>query len=211
MKNRESGNDKGRVKFRIIEFEVDGGNATIQEGLRSVAAALTRTTAPSPKPALLVAGETRPKPTSAPQGEQLGLGIQMDEEAETAPDADEVIEDAKPRPQRRAPVPNVLNGLDLDGDPSLAEFIKKKNVTGQAMTYLVAAVWLNEHKNIREFTADHAFTVYKRLGLTPPKDAGEPLRKLRKMRLLDKGEKEGAYIVNDASKDQVARMAASAA
>ena len=41
MRNRDA-TDKGRVKFRVVEFEVEGGNAAVQEGLRSIAAAIAR-------------------------------------------------------------------------------------------------------------------------------------------------------------------------
>ncbi len=34
--------DQGRVKFRVIEFEVEGANATLTEGMRNIAAAIQR-------------------------------------------------------------------------------------------------------------------------------------------------------------------------
>ena len=35
--------DKGKVKFRVIEFELEGSDSTLQESLRSIATALGKT------------------------------------------------------------------------------------------------------------------------------------------------------------------------
>ena len=40
-KNRDD-NSKGKVKFRFVEFELEGSNATLQESLRNIAASITR-------------------------------------------------------------------------------------------------------------------------------------------------------------------------
>lgn len=34
--------DHGRVKFRVVEFELEGANATLIEGVRNLAATITR-------------------------------------------------------------------------------------------------------------------------------------------------------------------------
>ena len=66
---------------------------------------------------------------------------------------------------------------------------------------------MKRFKGVKDFTANHAFTIYKVLdwGSTPP-DAGQPLRDLKRQSLVVAGEKPGSYAVNDAGEAKVGRM-----
>lgn len=207
-KNRDQG-EKARVKFRYVEFDVEGGSAAIQEGLRNIASALARAPLQRALPATSESAARRNGDTSS--AEQLNLiptGGDVDA-VDSSLEEQVQAEEARPRQSRRYAAPVVVNGLDLDGDPSLEEFARQKAPDGHLGRYLLAAVWLKQQKNITEFTADHAFTICKRLGWpVPPKDLGQPLRDLKKQRLMDTGEKPGTYVVNDAGEANVARMSA---
>ncbi len=207
MKKNESG-DKARVKFRYIEFDVEGGSPAIQDGLRHIASALTRA-APQPR-ALPRAAEPTRRGAEAPVNGELPFSPPLDAadaetEADVTPEAPS--SDPKPRAPRKYSAPSILNGLKLDGNPSLQEFVDEKAPDGHNARYLVAAVWLKREKNISEFTADHAFTIYKLLGWgSTPKDPGMPLRALKRDSLMESGEKPGTYVVNDAGEAKVDRM-----
>jgi hypothetical protein len=211
MKKNESG-DKARVKFRYIEFDVEGGSPAIQDGLRHIAAALTR-----------AAPQTRALPRPTEQPGRVGADAPVNGELPfpPPPDGEEgeaeidvtpepMPADAKPRPPRKTPTFSVINGLDLDagdGYPSLQEFADKKKPEGHRARYLVAAVWLKRYKGVKDFTANHVFTIYKVRGWgSTPTDAGQPLRELKRERLIDAAEKAGSYTVNDAGEARVDRM-----
>lgn len=211
-KNRD-GSDKARVRFRYVEFDVEGGNASIQEGLRNIANALTRG-APLAKPAMLPAGEPAPRKNGAPAGpEQLPLSGVAAEAADAEGDGEQVdvtpedVSAPRQRQPRRYTAPGVVNGLDLSGNPSLEEFAKEKAPDGHNARYLVAAVWLKQQKGMSEFSPKHIFTIYKLLGWgNTPVDVGMPLRELKGQSLVESGEKRGTYKVNDAGVARVARM-----
>lgn len=66
---RKNGHERsdgtGRIKFRVIEFEMDGGDDTLAEGMKALTTAWSKsavTTVASPRPALTV-GATAAKPT----------------------------------------------------------------------------------------------------------------------------------------------------
>lgn len=211
-KNRET-IDKARVRFRYVEFEVEGGNASIQEGLRNIANTLTRA-APLAKPAMLPAGEHAiPKNGAATPPEQLPLAAVADtDDAHEGQQIDvtqsQEVTEPKQRQPRRYTAPSVIDGLDLTGEPSLEDFAKEKAPEGNNLRYLVAAVWFKQ-KGMKEFTPNHIFTAYKVLGWgNTPVDIGMPLRKLKTQRLIDGGEKPGTYRANDAGVARVGRMLA---
>lgn len=205
MKNRDQ-NDKGSVQFTYVSFSVEGGSTAIQDGLRQIATALAaRNGAPAGRAAL-------PATTRADSHKRDGTEAQVPlaldppavvEAAEV--DVTPAANDGEKKP-RRYTAPSIINGLDLDGDPSLEQFMAEKAPTNDNTRYLVAAVWFKQQKDVA-ITAEHIFTVYKRLNLpSPPEDVGMPLRNLKKDRLLDSGEKRGSYVVNDAGIAKVARM-----
>jgi hypothetical protein len=211
MKKPETG-EKAKVKFRLLEFEAEGGSAALQDGLRQFVTALSRASAPPPPRSL----PARPVDQGAPgaevpvNGELFPLSpdaTEGDTEVDITP---EPPSEPKVRQPRKPPTFTVINGLNLDagdGYPSLGDFAKQKAAEGHTARYLVSAVWLKRHADIKDFTADHAFTVYKRLGWgSTPTDAGQPLRDLKRAKLIDQGEKAGSFTVNDAGFDKVDRM-----
>src|SRR5947208_1847119 len=45
MVRRSGPSESGKVKLRVVEFELEGNDATLQESLRSISAAINRATA----------------------------------------------------------------------------------------------------------------------------------------------------------------------
>lgn len=208
MSKKVEPSDKGKVKFRYIEFDVEGGNAAIQDGLRHIAAALTRS---GPPPKALPGADTPGRgATEAPPGQLSLIPETTDDSSEIDVTPASASGESKPRQPRKTPAFTVLNGLDLDagdGYPSLQDFALQKGADNHNHRYLVSAVWLKRNKSIKDFTANHAFTIYKVLGWgSAPTDAGAPLRELKKQSLVVNGEKPGAYLVNDAGEAKVERM-----
>jgi hypothetical protein len=205
MKKVEAG-DKARVKFRLLEFEAEGGGAALQDGLRQFVTALSRGSAPAPRalpprPVEQGARGTADVPVNGELFPVAPEATEGDTEVDATPEAPP--SNSEPRQARRYSTPPIVKGLKLDG---LSEFVEKAKAEGHTERYLVSAVWLKRERNISEFTAGHAFTIYKLLDWgSAPKDVGMPLRALKRESLMDSGESPGSYVVNEAGEAKVDR------
>lgn len=180
---RTTGNAK--VKFRVFEFEMDGSDDSIQDTMKTLAAALTRgghgavpitRRLKAETPATLANGEA--------QAEEEHDG---EEHAEDAGVDDAVVKPAKERkpaaPRKAMPV-KVLPGISFtDVDPTLKDFYESKN-PGKNITanYLVVAYWYKNHRGIEELTVDHFHTAFRQVGFPTPRNAIQPIRELRNSR-----------------------------
>jgi hypothetical protein len=202
------------VKFRFVEFEVEGGNASIQEGLRNIAAAISRSNEaalraltgnnsvrrPASNAEEIQSPEENiaPPPVEAtPQGD---LFSPPESRANTRVDAD------RPKNPRQYTAPNVLD-IDLkSGAMSLRDFAEQKQPKTDNDVYLVIAAWLKEFRQIVEVDNDHIYTCLRHLQKSPPKDVGQPLRKLKGRGFFTKGASKGFYAINHIGVDAVQRM-----
>lgn len=201
----ENGSGTGHIKFRVIEFEIDGGNATLAEGMKALTTALSKspvTTTPAPQKAL----PTGTRATTATSSVATGSDADSSGEQETEQDVSELPEDETPenanipaRP-KRAPssprTPNVLSDIDLNtGKVSLKEFVAQKNPPDIYATYATLAVWYKENHGLDEVNDDRIYTAYKFLDKVPPNDVGQVLRNLKaNKKWFDKG--QAAYKIN---------------
>ena len=206
---KPNGDQPGKVKIRVIEFEVEGSDATMQESLKSITAALNRGMTASPPPARTV---RYVPPSTAPQLDGADLG-DADEEA-----ADSVVEDAeevrapaaakKPTAPRKLPTPKVIEVNFNDASPTLKAFAAEKKPDSDLKKYLVIAYWFKHSKSITDLTADHFFTAYRHLGWTVPRDPGMPIRDLRhkKRTQFGGGKERGTCVINHVGEEVVLQM-----
>jgi hypothetical protein len=212
MRNREV-NDHARVKVRVIEFEVEGCNASVQEGLRNIAvalkgnAAVTKTVTSSPG---ALPGSTAKKPAA----DQLELG----ENASADEVADESTGDPafgapaaspaaprSPTSPRKLRTPKILT-LDFENAPvSLKAFVTLKKPDSETKRYLVIAFWLKEHRKLDVITTDHIYTAYRTLGSNVIADVGSPFRNA-KLQGWFEGKGGGKYEINHVGIGVVNRM-----
>jgi hypothetical protein len=198
-----NGNGDGHIKFRVIEFEIDGGNSTLAEGIKALTTALSK----SPVTTTLAPQRVLPAQASAPKhGASVAdteLPAATDEEGTT----DEVLEEeaggtaAAARPRRTAvppPTPTVLSDIDLNGGKvSLKDFMEQKSPSDTYERYATIAVWYKENHNLDEVNADRIYTAYRFIDLVPPNDVGQVLRNLKaNKKWFDKGDSRGGYKVN---------------
>ena len=181
--SKVSGNAK--VKFRVFEFEMDGSDESIQDTMKTLAAALTRGGHGS------VPVTRRLKPDAA--AALAGAAAEADADDESTDEEDENhVEDAivKPTSERKAsaprkpPVVKVLPGISFtDVEPTLKAFYESKN-PGKNITanYLVVAYWYKNHRGIEDLTADHFHTAFRQVGFNTPRNAMQPIRDLRNSR-----------------------------
>lgn len=205
MRRDERSDDKSKVKFRVIEFEVEGSNASIQESLRSISATLGR-----PRPGAATAARLAPVPAPAAASEDDAEHL-VDDGSEL--DGQEAVEEtptARPpraRTARRVVTPEVLD-LDIESGPMpLREFVNSKNPTTDPKRFLTIAYWFKEYRQTPIVTAAHIYTCYRLLDWSTPDDIGQPLRDLKnKRKVFNKGPADGEYEINLIGLNEVKRM-----
>ena len=135
--------DQGRVKFRVIEFEVEGANATLVESIRNLGAAITRGNGV----ALPARSVQQPNPPLLLQNRPAS-----DVDAES--DGDDVIENdipaaaRKSTPPRKPPSLKPIPGIDWSAPaPSLKDFVIDLDLDSAMRKYTAIANWFKEHRN----------------------------------------------------------------
>jgi len=212
-----NGNGAGHIKFRVIEFEIDGGNDTLAEGIKALTTALSKSPVvmtPPARPALPSSSKTKAAAAVVAEGEQAEETKENTEDVdavETDTELEEVSGDngkKKPRPAPRAP--KFLSELNLTtASVKLVDFMATKgNPTSTLDKYLVIAEWFKEYMQLPEITQDHIFTAYDHLGWKAqvPGYPNQPLVDLRNKNFLDKGDKRGGYKINWNGTSAVAKM-----
>lgn len=189
----------GKVKIRLVEFEVEGNDQSIQESLKSIAAALNRGA-----------------PSSAVKAKYLTSRNEADEELEEeqfedVDDDEEVIESVStrvPRAPKKTPTPNILDVNFADVSPTLKEFVAEKSPKLVLHKYLVIAYWYKHTRGIADLTQDHFFTAFRHLQWTVPKDPQGPIRDLRHKRRtqMGAGSTPGTSTINHIGENIVLEM-----
>ena len=192
----DRGSDKGRVKVRVIEFELDGSNQTLRESIRDIVGAIGgRAQQPVLRAPATPALNGKP-PAPAEEGVLLEPG---DQGAGGEDDGDE-NESPSPRARRSAPrTPHILVCNFNAGGQLFGDFAQNLKLEEGSDTdrYTVIAWWLKEKLSINEITADHIHTGYRHMKWNTPTDAGAPLRALkgRSYGYVKSGSKPGTYVV----------------
>jgi hypothetical protein len=200
----------GKVKFRIVEFEMEGSDSTLHESLKNIAAAFMRNgSAPAPKPVRYdsprqLEGEGG-ESSAAEEDQEDGLEV---EEAVATPSQ------KRPSSPRKAasikPV-KVLSDIRLDDvSPTLKEFCAEKKPGNDLAKYLAIAYWFKFYKDIPDLTPDHFYTAYRLMSWPTPKDPAQPIRDLRntKRGKFGAGKTPGTCTINHIGENSVGGMGA---
>jgi hypothetical protein len=161
-KGNPGSEDRAKVKFRVIEFELEGGNAAVENSIRQMAGAMIgRANAPA-----------KPQPTRSPK--ELGASPNAEvEEVDGAAQDPEILEsETEETPETKTPkspktaykpkTPNYLHNLDLTGTgTSFKEFVAAKKPKNNNHRHLVAAFWLKEHGGSETINTDKVYTCYR--------------------------------------------------
>jgi hypothetical protein len=198
--------DQGRVKVRLVEFELEGSNASIQESLRSFASAL-RTNRESvislPAAPALPAALEHPSPSNRELADPIDTLIVQPGTENGRPKQNS---GSKSR-SKTVRSPEVLE-LDLTtGSMPLEQFCQSKNPDSDNMKYLVIAFWLKKYRKITAITADHIHTCYRHMGWNTPRYPIQPLRDLKsRQQWMSKSEGVGEYAINHIGENEVSKM-----
>jgi len=196
--------DHGRVKVRIVDFELEGSNASIQESLRSLTSALRARGEAIALPATRAPAAAFEAPSLT--GEILEPTETLVEQtgSETIRPRQNAGTKSRPRIYRS---PDILE-LDLDSrDVSFRRFCEIKNPESDWEKYLVIASWLKKYHNVNSVTPAHVYTCYQFMGWQVPRDIPQPLRDMKsKKGWFSKGDERGAYTINHVGENKVKEM-----
>lgn len=169
MAKGQGGNeDRAKVKLRVIEFELEGGNASVENSIRQLTQALTNRN-----------GQSSPARGIVPprQAKEIGAPEPNEPETEEYAEAPEVLEadapdsdgakanKSKARSTYKPPLPTYLHDLDMNGNgTSFKDYASTKPTKKHTVRYLIAAHWLKEHGDSPTVTTDKIYTCYKTAG-----------------------------------------------
>lgn len=179
--------DKGKVKFRFVEFELEGLNSTIEESIKNIVNSMSRSSSPATR--LVVAGKPAPQLSSTPAGgnghaeAELEVEEVDDENAEASDGSEASRESGKPR---RYTTPTFLKQLDLDsGSVPFKQFVEDHKPESDNRKYIVCAAYLKKHRNLDVITPDHIYTCNQKMGWKTQRDVGQPFRQMKKKSYFD--------------------------
>jgi hypothetical protein len=201
--------DKAKVKFRVIEFELEGGNAAVQDSMRNLAAAITRGSRPG-HPALTAKSvASTANGSSAPPADEDDQVELFPQDPEPTEAEEPAAQESKQRSQRTYATPEVID-IDLTGgEMPLKTFCDQKAPDSDLTKYLVIAAWLKEYRQIESVGINHIHTCYRHMGWFTPKDTPQPMRDLKRRAWFNKtGRSE--YAINHVGMNEVLKMGAAA-
>jgi hypothetical protein len=156
--------EKGKIKIRFFEVELEGSDDTLLESVRSAAALANRSHVRVTK--MLAA----PSAANVTQEEPQEEAQEAEEEAATVESSD------RPKKGRAYATPQVVD-VDLkSGDMPFEKFAHSAAPNDTTKKYLVIAVWMKRYRSIPKITIDHIWTCSRVMGWGTQKDMNQPLR-----------------------------------
>jgi hypothetical protein len=199
MARRKTGDGGSTTsKMTVMVFQLEGDDATLQEGIRTISGALNR----------VLPGNVVHTAIAAPH---FTPGLPAPDVIEDANgefvDVEPAVNGSSNGNRKRTNSVKSPQVLDLDlkqGKISLTDFLSKHAVDQVNKRYLLIAYWLKHHAEIEEVTMDHIHTGYRHMGWQTPKAAAQPLRDMKsKLGWFHKGESKGCYKINHVGENEV--------
>jgi hypothetical protein len=148
---------------------------------------------------------------SSPAGQSAAAVAQADveqDEDDIEEEDDVILMQATPKakgPRKPAATPKAID-IDMHADPSFEAFAAGKDAESNHKKFMIAAVWLQEHRGVNRITANHIYTCYRSIGWSIGiPDFSQPLRDLKARDFLTTPEK-GKYEVNHLGLDFVRKL-----
>lgn len=200
--------EKGRVKFRLVEFELDGSNPQIEQSIKNIVSSITHNSSSSIGRALpSKPAEVRPLQVAEPDPPK------QDQDASDLATGQAVATTA-PSPAvtrskgiRHYTSPKFLGDLDLDsGDTSFKAFAERIEPTSHNDRYLTAAAWFQRYRGVESISVDHVYTCYQKMGWQSQKDVGQPFRVLKKTKSYFEHPSKGLWKITHIGLDRVSEL-----
>jgi hypothetical protein len=210
-KTSKPSEQNGKVKFRIIEFEMEGSDETLHDSLKNIAAAFARAGAAPTAKAIRQEGQRQLESngTAAPASDDGLVDVDVGEDEDSVGAATQPPKRAtSPRKSKIAPV-KVIGDIRLDDvSPTLKEFCLEKMPSGDLSRYLVIAYWFKNCKDLPDLTPGHFYTAYRLMSWNTPRDPAQPIRDLRHNRRgkFSPGQAPGTSTINHIGENSVNEM-----
>lgn len=201
------GEDRAKVKFRVIEFELEGANANVENSIRQLAHAISNRNGTTVK---MVPPKASKEITAAPEDEAVDTEVVSEEETPEEEAPAQTATTKTPRPKRTPKTPKYLpNLLTKEKLEEFKQFAASKKAVSESRRkgYLVASFWMKEFGGDENMTADKIYTLFKTAGwqtnFNDWRATFDNLAQSEHMRLVGKGE----FAINPLGEDEVNLMA----
>ncbi len=180
--------DKGKVRIRFMEVELEGNNETLLEGIRNITSAMPQTVVVNAKqvPARAPTKAIASGPAFSPEHQEEETDVAQEAEANEIAEERPTVEKESRRargPRPAGKIPPLAENLNIDGDPMpLRQFclaLKPLEELSDLDKTVAVAMWLKEHRQIDEVGASELYTCYKFMDWAPPIDPTSPMRNLK--------------------------------
>ncbi len=200
-RHQGSQDDRGKVRLRYMEVEVEGSNHTLLESIRQITSAIPAQKVVVrqllPTDAVPTGGHVEGadvEPVSSQDSEVVTADVEAtDDGGSSEPPAKRQRNGSRPsKPPPLAPDLNVE-----DGPMPLRTFCETTNVTNASPVSdkaIAIATWLREHRN-RSMGPSEFYTCCKFLDWSRPTDPTQPMRNLKRDNKLASGEESGTYVL----------------
>lgn len=164
---------KGKSRLRVFFADFEGDDETIQESLRAISNAVSKT--------------FQPKIINVPQ---KAIQTNIEDSALESEDAEELIEyddvgddcvsavSARQRKKRKAPTMSLVKELNLrpEGKKPLREFYSEKQPSSQEKKIALFVYYMVHELEVADINPNHVFTCFKHVEARPPKDLPQIIR-----------------------------------
>ncbi len=181
----QASDDKGKLRLRFMEVEIEGSNETLLESIRQITAA-TGTKTVVREVGRAASARALPAPAVSDEsglpadGADVGPGDELDDETATTASA----APKRVRRPRVSKAPALSTTLRLADEPNpLKEFCETTKITAKSSIIdkaVVVATWLRDHRQLTQMTAGDLFTCCKFMDWDPPLDTTAPMRHLKR-------------------------------
>lgn len=182
------GEERGKVRLRFVEFELEGLSSTIEESIKSIVGSMNRASAGAfpishrPNAAIPV---TRMAERDGHEDSAMNGSEQLETPMDNEQSAGDQLTPSTKTP-RHYTQPTFLKDFDLDGgEKPFKLFAQEINPETDNHRYLVIAAWCKRYRSLASITIDHAYTCYQKMGWKSQKDVGQPFRKMKRSSLFD--------------------------
>jgi hypothetical protein len=200
--------DRGKVKFRFVEFEMEGGSANLEQTIKNIAHAIISGNAP-----MRTQIPQRQINQAAPPPDPNGAGereVEVEHEMidPTAADGDGTGGPQGPRTtaKRKYTAPTFLQELDLDTAPSLKGFVDEYGPSSDNERYLVIAAWFKQHRGLDAIGIDHIYTAFQKIGRKSQKDIGQPFRWMMRNKSYFTSSQRGMFAITHIGLDELPKI-----
>jgi len=197
-----SGEDRAKVKLRVIEFELEGGNTSVENSIRQLTHAIVINNSNGAGPKPLVPKTSPALPAAANEDEHTET---VDAEFTDRDDGDISTLKASRTPRKAPAIPDPIEVDLTTGEMPFKQFCDERGINSSSTDskkYLVAAVWMKEYRDTSAIEAGHIYSIFKMMKWNLPADIGAPLRAMKKQKWFTTPER-GKFAINHLGENEV--------